>query len=254
MNRTSSLLLAGLALGIFVGIGLLPRGLSLYYQEQGGQLLEQALAVEGRLRVRKDPYLLLEPLSSEGGQRLAAQAAVHFQAAVRVDETNTQAYRWLGRTAMLIGDPEEAVSDFSTVVRRRPNNPLGYWELGLAYERLTHKVNEATRVEFAELDDKDISTIINTTQARPLFLSEAVIRTPEVSIDTPYCAQGEMPGSCFVALTEWEMPDAPGGQSNGWWMAEEPVWRAVLFMHPPSRAAFTVTLSVTPTALTFGWG
>ncbi|MDQ7029096.1 MAG: hypothetical protein Q9O62_04635 [Ardenticatenia bacterium] len=67
---------------------------------------------------------------------LAEQAAARFRAAVETDKANSQAYRWLGRASLLLDDPEAAVLTFSAYARLRPKNPLGWWELGLAYERL----------------------------------------------------------------------------------------------------------------------
>jgi len=85
-------------------------------------------------------------------------------------------------------------------------------------------------------------------------LSTADVETPETPVKTPYCGRGEVPRSCFVAPAAWEMPDASAAQPAGWWLPEEPARRSVLFMHPPSRATFTVTLPVTPTALVFWVG
>ncbi|HEY76417.1 MAG TPA: tetratricopeptide repeat protein [Thermoflexia bacterium] len=195
-----------LAFVLAMGVWVTPHALGFYHQEQGGRLLERALAVEGQ--GRDDPLLLLKPLENGDARRLAEQAAVHFRAAVRAGGANAQAYRWLGRTALLLGEPEEAVGAFSEFVRQRPDNPLGYWELGLAYERLAREAEKAVRVEFApELDEGMDLAIINAARALTLPLSTATIETPDVPIDTSYCDQGEMPGSCFVALTEWEMLD-----------------------------------------------
>ncbi|MDQ7029095.1 MAG: hypothetical protein Q9O62_04630 [Ardenticatenia bacterium] len=86
-------------------------------------------------------------------------------------------------------------------------------------------------------------------------LSMAVIETPDVLYWTPLTAgKGRCLSPALWPRRRGRCPDAPEGQPAGWWLPEEPVRRAVLFMHPPSRATFTVTLPVTPTALVFGWG
>jgi tetratricopeptide (TPR) repeat protein len=79
----------------------------------------------------------------------------------------------------------------------------------------------------------------------------ADVETPDVPIDTPYCEQGDAPASCFVAATDWSMPDAP---QETLWTPDGDVRRGVLFMHPPAQATFTPTLPVTPTALAFWMG
>jgi len=220
-----------LAIILAMGVWAAPHVVGLYHQERGGRLLERALAVEGRAGAEEDPYLLLEPLASEEARRLAEQAAICFWAAIEADSGDEQTYRWLGRAEMLLGDPEGAIGAFSTFVRQRPEEPLGYWELGLAYERLAPRAEGTVRVVLGpELDEGANLAIMHDTQALTLPLSTAAIETPDAPIDTPYCERGEMPASCFVGQTAWEMPDAPEEVPAGWWVPEGPVRRAVLFV------------------------
>lgn len=208
-----------LILTVTLGLGArqIPRALSLYHLERGGSLLERALAVEGWAEAGEDPYLLLEPLTSEEARRLAGAAAAHFRAAAEAHGANAQAGRWLGRAAMLLDDPEEAVAAFSVFVHLRPEEPLGYWELGLAYERLARRTQGAIEAEFApKLDKESELATIDVVPPMTIPFSTAAIETLDVPIDTPYCVQGEMPGSCIVALADWEMPDVPEGQWDGW--------------------------------------
>lgn len=243
------------ALVLAVVLWLAPRGLSLYHQERGARLLVQALAVEGRTQAEADPYLLSEPVMDGEARRLAERAADRFRAAVEADPRNGQAYRWLGRAALLLDRPEEAIVAFSAATRLHPANPLAWWELGLAYERLAQGLEGAVHLALASDSDCTAGPVpIAARDVTILTLQVADIETPHVPINTPYCELGEEPESCFVAQAEWEMPDAPDRQPEGWWVPEEPVRRAVLFMHPPARATFTVTLPVTPTALTFWMG
>lgn len=256
---------AGMALALVSALGLWvrSRGLSLYHQERGVHLLAQALMTEGR-EVGGNAWLLLpEPLTDAEARALAEQAAARFRAAFADDPASAQAHHWLGWTLLLLDKPGEAAEVFSVYVRLRPDNPMGWWELGVAYEWMAQRLKEAVYwVLFAE---DDHSTAVATIEARRVAtasLLQAEVETPGVPIDTPYCEQGEMPRSCFVAPMKWEMPDAPfdtthgkpDGQPQEWWQPEEPVCRAVLFMHPPSRATFQVTLPVTPTALAFWIG
>lgn len=235
-------------------LGLGPRLLALYHQEQGARLLARALLVEGRAE-REDLWLDPQPLIRPEARSLAAEALAHFEAAVATDSSNFQTHRWQGRAALLLDRPEEAIAAFSAAVRLRPTNPMAWWELGLAYERLGQGLEEAVHLTLASDSGHTVGPVpIAVEDMATLILREAAVETPRVPIDTPYCALGEAPESCFVARTEWEMPDAPKGEPRGWWVPEEPMRRAVLFMHPPARATLTVTLPVTPTMLTFWMG
>jgi hypothetical protein len=93
--------------------------------------------------------------------------------------------------------------------------------------------------------------LVGSTQPCFIVAEAAEVETPDARIDTPYCEQGEAPQSCFITITEWEMSDAP---QESLWVPESEARRAILFMHPPAQATFTVTLPVTPAALVFWMG
>jgi hypothetical protein len=152
---------------------------------------------------------------------------------------------------LLLDEPRKAAEAFSAYVRQRPDNPLGYWELGLAYERLARELERSVYWQFdAGLDTSYGSSIVASDMVTT-SLPMADVETPDVPIDTPYCEQGDAPASCFVAATDWSMPDAP---QEPLWTPDSDVRRGVLFMHPPAQATFTPTLPVTPTALAFWMG
>jgi hypothetical protein len=239
--------LAVAALAAWLG----PSALSLYRQERGGQLLDQALAAEGYDTAQESWPLLWEPLTRDEAHALTERAAARFRAAVAADPDHAQAHRWLGRTSLLLDEPRKAAEAFSAYVRQRPDNPLGYWELGLAYERLARELERSVYWQFdAGLDTSYGSSIVASDMVTT-SLPMADVETPDVPIDTPYCEQGDAPASCFVAATDWSMPDAP---QEPLWTPDSDVRRGVLFMHPPAQATFTPTLPVTPTALAFWMG
>ncbi|RLC82177.1 MAG: hypothetical protein DRJ03_05160 [Chloroflexi bacterium] len=205
-----------LALILALTAWLGPYALSSYHLEAGGRALDEAT----------HPDLL-------------AHATAHLEAASRWDEGNSHAYRLLGQAHLAQGEPLAAAKALSTYTRLRPDNPLGWWELGLAYEEMAQRAEGAVYWTLVPSFDDSAS------------LQSAEVETPDTRIDTPYCEQGEAPQSCFITITEWEMPDAP---QERFWAPESKARREVLFMHPPVQATFTVTLPVTPTALVFWTG
>ncbi len=240
---------------LILGFRLAPRALALYHREQGGRLLIRALLVEDRQADRYEGLLFPEPLAEPRARSLVEVAHRRFLAATVADPTGARAHLWSGRAAWMLGNSEEAVEALSTYVRLQPNDPDGWWELGLIYGRLDQQVRQA--LYWALIPDPGDTAEIVLLGAANLVtatLSTADVETPETPVKTPYCGRGEVPRSCFVAPAMWEMSDASAAQPAGWWLPEEPVRRSVLFMHPPSRATFTVTLPVTPTALVFWVG
>ena len=243
-----------LALSFALVVWLGPAMVSCYYQECCARALAQALAVEGRATSGRARTQFAAPLNGEEAKRLAEKAAERLQAALAVDQHNTQTHLWLGRAYLLLGEPAEAAEAFSAYVYRQRDDARGYWELGLAYERLARHVERATYWRFDSGFDNSSAFSIITSEAVTASLQTAEVETTDVPIKTPYCEQDTASRSCFIAVTSWEMPNTPSGQPNGWWTTKGDVRRDVLFMHPPSQAKLTATLPVTPTALTFWMG
>lgn len=251
MKRLYVYLPLGLLL-IIAGLGVAPSVLSLVYLERGGRALDRALALEGRAR-GDDPWLAPTPLKEPTARAAAEEAISWFHRSIEADKDHAQAYRWLGRAALLLDAPDEAETAFAHYVRLRPDNPLGYWELGLAYERLVRRVVEATywRLDLHVDKNEDWAIMPGSTEILTRSLTSAYIETPEVTIETPYCEDGDPPASCFVGGDVWSMPlVAPDAVVP----ITTPVKSEVLFMHPPSQATWELTLPVTPTTLTFWMG
>ncbi len=83
-----------------------------------------------------DPWQDLVPLTTPEGRAAAQQALIEAQHLVAVTPYNTEAFRHLGRAAILAGRPDIAIYAFSRAVEQRPNSPLIWFELGIAYEQL----------------------------------------------------------------------------------------------------------------------
>ncbi len=239
---------------VFLVIGTVfgPSVLSIIYLERGGRALDQALVLEGRASA-EDPWLAPLPLETTDALEKAEEARVLLRRSTAVKEDHAQAYRWLGRTALLLDAPEEAERAFSHYLRLKPDNPLGYWELGLAYERLARRAADATywRLDLGVDDVMDWTIMPEVTKTLTDSLASAYLETPDLMIETPYCEDGDPPASCFVAKNVWSMPlAAPDAVVP----ITTPVESEVLFMHPPSQATWEITLPVTPTAVTFWMG
>ncbi|MEA3309647.1 MAG: tetratricopeptide repeat protein, partial [Chloroflexota bacterium] len=164
-----------------------PSVLSLYYQEKGGRLLDQVLDAKG---FGESPNLWLVPPSIDEPALLAqVQAAQeYFEQAVVSNPKNAQAYRWRGRTALLQGQSVQAVEAFSAYVQLRPQNPLGYWELGLAYERMMEYRVETVYWMFAPAENRDTNYFeLAWAPTERATLRAATLQTPAVTIETSYC-------------------------------------------------------------------
>ena len=233
-----------------LALRLPPQLVALYHQEQGARALARALLAEGRAE-EGGLWLEPEPLTHPDSQALAAQALGRFQAAVQTDPANFQAHRWLGRAALLLDRPGDAVAAFSAAVRLRPHNPLGWWDLGLAYERLAPPpalIWGSGPEEEPALSPDELSRpiLIDQTSSPPR-------RIPAVGMEVPAVESSAGAPLPVWGYARWPLPDAPGGWP-GWWVPAKPVPRNVLFAAVPATVTFRVSLPVTPTALVFWMG
>ncbi|MDW8071889.1 MAG: tetratricopeptide repeat protein, partial [Anaerolineae bacterium] len=233
LNRVWWAVLAVAMLGLLLLSG--PYVLSAHYLEQGVHLLVRAPLAEEH---SEEGNLGLEPQPPT--QSLAAEALARFQAAIAADPGNFQAYRWLGRAALALDRPEEAVVAFSTAARLRPANPLAWWDLGLAYGRL------ASSSDFSVLESADTPAlapasspaIINTLSPTPALI-------PAIAVNAAPFTTGY--------TTTWSLPDAPDAWP-AWWVPPDPVQRVVLLFSPPGQISFRVSLPMTSTVLLFWMG
>jgi len=132
--RLRSILIAiGLLTIVIVGIILIPRGLSIYYQSRGGQHIDYVMrSVEGIQELVCDPL----PESSQAAIEEVEDGIENLHRAVRFNRRNSQAYYHLGKAYCLLGEPEDAMKSYQQYTVLRPDNPLGHIGLGFAYEEL----------------------------------------------------------------------------------------------------------------------
>lgn len=79
------------------------------------------------------------PITDEATRSKLSRAISDLQTAVRYDPSLTHAYLLLGRTSCLLGDYDGAVESYLVYTSLRPDNPLGYLELGFTNEILGEK-------------------------------------------------------------------------------------------------------------------
>jgi tetratricopeptide (TPR) repeat protein len=238
------------AVAVIVAIWSSPWILAHLYTEKGAHILHHSLSLDGR-RLEDDPWLGSASLKSVDARAEAREGISLFQQGIDIKRDYAQAYRWLGRAALLLDAPDQAQAAFAQYLQLKPENPLGYWELGLAYERLARRVAEATywRLDFGL---EDASTILSSvTEPLTTSLESAYLETPDVAIETPYCEDEWAPASCFAGRDLWTMPLT---LPDPILFLTESVQSEVLFMHPPSQATWEITLPVTPTAVSFWMG
>lgn len=226
-----------------IGLWFSPHAVSLYHQETGGRYIARALEAEGRDE-ETDPWLEPLPLTRPDARALAEEALNRFRAASAADPGNTRALWWAGRVAMLLDRPAEAVEAYSAAVERDPGNPLLWWELGMAYERLS-----PARALSEPITPQEVSGLIlmDTAGTVPALISP--LETRAARSGNPSAVAGSLP----IASAEWWLPDAPADRP-GWWVPVGPVRRRVAAMAAPAGLTYRVTLPLTPTALIFWMG
>jgi hypothetical protein len=121
------------SIGVFAcTVWAIPRALSLYYQEQGGRLLNLAFSIAGNSQ--SSPFACnLPPVDDPTVRSRLTLALQVLKRAIHYNPGASQAYLLLGRTECLLGEPKSAVETYLTYTRLRPENPLGHVELGFAY-------------------------------------------------------------------------------------------------------------------------
>jgi len=124
-----------LAGALILGVLLLPSGISLFQQMRAGRILDQLLS--SNAAERKDTFACeLAPLTEKRDRQRLRIALRRLQAAQRANASASHTYLLLGRVNCLLGEPEKAANAFLKYTQLRPENPMGYLELGFAYKAL----------------------------------------------------------------------------------------------------------------------
>lgn len=148
------LIIIGLISIVVIGILVIPRMISTYYQISGGQQVEYVIK-----SVENVPDLVMTcealPKRKQNLKQDLNEAIFKLNRAVRINSNNAQAYYYLGKTHCLMGEPDRAKENFIQYTQLKPDNPLGYIELGFTYERLEDLGAAKHAWEAAELKVKD---------------------------------------------------------------------------------------------------
>jgi superkiller protein 3 len=138
------LIIIGLVTLLLLTIFVVPRGSSLYYQMRGGQHVEYVLRTSEGIQELACEQL---PESRQADIEEVELSLADLNRAVRLNRGNSQAYYYLGKAHCLLGEPEQAVDHYQTIIELRPNNPLGYIGLGFAYEAQCTKKQKVIDVD-----------------------------------------------------------------------------------------------------------
>jgi tetratricopeptide (TPR) repeat protein len=129
------LALFGLLLLLGLGAWLGPKALGLYYQVRGGTILERYVD-KNNGNFQQYIACALPPLEDESSRANVQRAINELEASIRFDDQQAHSYLLLGRAHCKLGEVESAVDYYRSYVEFKPDNPLGYLELGFAYETL----------------------------------------------------------------------------------------------------------------------
>jgi tetratricopeptide (TPR) repeat protein len=127
----SSIILILIA-GIFV-----PKILALMHQQQGGRLMSammksndrfgySSLACDRRILIPEDKIHIRKSIT-------------HFKSSQNYDKGLSHAYFLMGQAYCLLGEYENAIQSYLMYTELRPENPLGFVELGFAYDHLGNR-------------------------------------------------------------------------------------------------------------------
>ena len=135
MSRNFRTLLFILSIATILAIitSISPRFLSMYYQMEAAQILQNVMR---NSKVNPDLGLPCESILVKQGKSEAKikEAITKLNQAVSYNKENSQAFLLLGRAYCMLGAPDIAKDYYQAFTVRRPKNPLGYLGLGFAYE------------------------------------------------------------------------------------------------------------------------
>ncbi len=193
-----------------------------YHVEQAGRFLDRGLAWPDPRYVDTLP-VATDPAALERALEL-------LERAVRWRPDHPHAYRLMGRVQMALGNWSEAAAALEQARQRAPNHPMIAWETGLVYEQMVRAIRSAPALPLTER-----------------LAAEAVLETPPVPIETPFCGDADEPSRCYAGRTSFRLPYAGIGD-------QVPVEYPTFFLHPPAKARLRLRVPPEQTALRFVLG
>ena len=162
----------------------------------------------------------------DNSERLAYHpllALAHLQKALEWSPDNAQAYRLLAKVYQVQGEELMAAEALARYTELRPDNPLGHIELAQVYESIEAEMQRMQRIDLLAA------------------LPGAAVEAPDVPADTPYAEPDGPAWHSYVAATTFSLAPNFGA-------------RPTLFMHPPARVYYPLTLPPEAAVLRFGLG
>jgi len=139
---------------LIAGFWLYPFARAIYHQVRGNQYLDKVLEPIGGAD-SVTTYCLSDPLD-DNTKQLAQRSRGQLERSLAFSPEIPHTQLQLGRINCLLGDLVAAIDSYITYTELRPENPLGYLELGFAYERECRnkfRIENKLKVNIASLTD-----------------------------------------------------------------------------------------------------
>ena len=127
------LIIIGVIQVLLIGYWVIPRAVSLYYQTRGGQIVDRVLS-KGELTQWDSIACASPPVTNASTREILKSAEGDLKQAIRFSPNDAHPQLLIGRAYCMLGEPEKAIDAYQKYINLRPANPLGYLELGFAYE------------------------------------------------------------------------------------------------------------------------
>ncbi|UCD98867.1 MAG: hypothetical protein JSV42_18305 [Chloroflexota bacterium] len=208
---------------------LIPQAKSIFFQIQGGQLLDEA--IQSAPDFNNESLLCsLEPTRDRNSYELATKSIGLLKKAVSYNPNLAQAYLLLGRAHCLIGEFDEAVKFSSHYTYLKPDNPLGFIEAGFGYlameigssrdkvadmcqmdgeQNNKNNFRETAVVLFKEsgIDGQQFSELASENYSKGDFQRAACYFQLADSFGSPKIKQGELVQKILMTLSGVQFPE-----------------------------------------------
>lgn len=192
--------------------------------QQIDKLIGQALQLDGRPKLY-DPWNDLSPLSNPTARMIAQQALTETYHLINAGLHDPTVLRQQGQLALLLNQPNIAISAFSSATAIQPESSLRWFELGMAYERLDPSTIEYQRQFW-------IKSLMKNSQDSNNF------------VDT-FTSLNDDEYLIYNSNYTWNLPNISNAQPD-WWSPLIEIRRAIYFT---KNLSFQVSLPSNPTML-----
>jgi len=134
--------------------GIIYVGTLIFYQQRAGKLITHLISTTEQIPNQIFTCQSIEKSDNQSRNELV-KAIVYLKLLQRLNPRNSYTSLLLGRAYCLSGDAGKAVPAYLSYLRRHSGNPLGHFELGMAYERLRESSLSAQEWQAAGFTSQD---------------------------------------------------------------------------------------------------